>query len=385
MSEAKHGKGSGSEERPEERERPDLHKLTRLLAASNQPVDVRSIVLTGIFVLLLFYTLYFAKPFFLPITLAILLNFLLSPLVRALNRLRIPEGLGAAIVILTLLSAVVFGVTRLAGPASEWIDKVPQGLRRVERQIRDIQRPVEEVRRAAEQVEQEVGRLAGQDARRTQEVQVQDGGITGAILSRTQAFLAGAVVMLVLLYFLLASGDLFLRKLVRVLPRLEDKKRAIEIARKTEGRISTYLSTLTLINVGLGVVVAVAMKLAGLPNPVLWGVVAGVLNYIPYLGPIVTFGVIALVSVMTFDELGRALVAPLVYAGINFTEGSFVTPTLLGRRLTLNPVVVFVGLIFWGWLWGIPGALLAVPILATFKIFCDHIDPLSPVGEFLGR
>lgn len=373
------------DEETEERPRPDIRKLTELLSGPFGPVDVRSLALTGIFILLLFYTLHFARPFFLPITLAILFNFLLSPVVRGLRNLRIPEGVGTAFVILVLLATAIFGISRLTGPASEWIDKAPQGLERLEHRIREIQRPVEEVRQAAEQVGREVDRMAGRDRQRTQEVELQGDGFTGAILSRTRSFLAGAVVMFVLLYFLLASGDMFLRKLVRVLPRLADKKRAIEIARKTERSISTYLSTVTLINIGLGVLVGVAMKLLGLPNPVLWGVVAGMLNYIPYLGPIVTFGVITLVSAMTFEDFGRMLVAPAVYGAINFTEGSFVTPTLLGRQLTLNPVVIFIGLIFWGWLWGIPGALLAVPILATFKIFCDHIEPLAPIGEFLGR
>lgn len=366
----------------EEAPRPDIRKLGELLRG---PIDVRSLALTGIFVLLLFYTLYFARTFFLPIVLATLLNFLLSPAVRGLKRLRIPESVGAGIVILTVLGTVGYGAYRLSGPASQWLDRVPQGMQKIERRVRDIQRPVQEVQRAAREVEEQVGRLSGRDGRRTQEVAIQDGGLTGAVLSRTDDLVAGAAVMMVLLYFLLASGDMFLRKLVRVIPRLEDKKRAIEIARLTERHVSTYLGTVTLINIGLGIVVALAMKLAGMPNPVLWGVLAAVLNYIPYLGPIVTVFVLGLVSLLTFDELGRALVPPAIYFAINFFEGSFVTPALLGRRLTLNQVVVFTGLIFWGWLWGIPGALLAVPILATFKIFCDHIEPLSPIGEFLGR
>ena len=365
----------------EDRPIPDIRKLGELLSG---PVDIRSVALTGIFVLLLFYTLYFARPFVLPVVLALLLNFLLSPAVRGLKRLRIPESIGAMIVLLAVVSTIGYGAYRLSGPASEWLDKAPQGMREVEREIRDIQRPVQDVQRAAEEVEEQVGRLAGRD--RSREVAVQDGGgLTGAILDRTTAFVGGVLVVIVLLYFLLASGDMFLRKLVRVLPRFEEKKRAIEIARKTERHVSTYLVTLTLINVGLGIVVAIAMKLTGMPNPVLWGVLAAVLNFVPYLGPIVTVGILSLVSLLTFDDLGRAVIPPAVYFAVNFFEGSFVTPSLLGRRLTLNPVVVFIGLIFWGWMWGIAGALLAVPILATFKIFCDHIDPLAPIGEFLGR
>lgn len=349
-------------------------------------VYARTTALVGIFVLLALYTLYFARPFLLPVVVATILNFLLSPVVRGLERLRVPPAIGAVLVIVALLGIVAVGIHRLSGPAAEWIDRAPEGIERVERRIRGIRRPVEQVQQAAARVEEEVERLKGNGDDRTPQVSVQDDATwTGAILSRTQAFIGGAVVVMILLYFLLASGDLFLRKLVRVLPRLQDKRRAVEIARQTELHISTYLSTVTLINTGLGVCVGLAMWAVGLPNPALWGVVAGLLNYVPYLGALVTLVVIAVVSILTFEDLGRAMVAPLVYFAINFTEGSFVTPTIVGRRLTLNPVVVFAGLVFWGWLWGIPGALLAVPLLATFKIFCDHLEPLAPIGEFLGR
>jgi predicted PurR-regulated permease PerM len=348
------------------------------------PVDVRSITLTGIFVLLVFYTLYFARDFILPVVLAFLLTFLLAPVVRGLHRIRVPETIGAALVILAVLSGVVYGVYSLSGPAGDWIERAPEGLRRVERRVRDLQRPVAEVREAAEEVQEQVEEMAGQQRSPT-EVQVEGQTLTGVVLTQTQAFLAGAVVTIILLYFLLASGDLFLRKLVRVLPRLSDKKAAIEIARDMEDHISKYMVTMTLINVGLGIAVGGAMRLAGMPNPVLWGVAAAIANFVPYLGPVVTLGMIALVSLLTFEDLGRALVAPALYLGLNAVEGYIVTPMLLGRRLLLNPVVIFMGIIFWGWLWGIPGALLAVPILVSFKIFCDHIEPLSPIAEFLGR
>jgi len=378
MGEERDRPGNPAEEEP----RPDIRRLGGLFSPA---VDVRTLALTGIFVLLFFFTLYFARSLFLPIVLAILLNFLLAPVVRVFKRMWIPEGIGAALVILGLLGAVTLGVYRLSGPAAGWIERAPEGLERVESRVRQLRQPVEEMREAAEEVEREVERIAGGDGRRPQEVSVRGRTLAAILLSRTGSLLGGAVMMTVLLYFMLASGDLFLRKLVRVLPRLEDKKRAVEIARQTENHISTYLFTVTLINVALGVVVGVAMRLAGMPNPILWGVTAGLLNFVPYLGAVVTVCVLALVSLITFESLGRALVAPLVYVAINAVEGYLLTPMLLGRRLTLNPVVIFLGLIVWGWMWGIAGALLAVPILATFKIFCDHIEPLAPIGEFLGR
>ena len=347
------------------------------------PPDHRSLALTGMFVLLVFYTLYFARSFLLPIILALLLTFILAPLVRALKRIRIPEGIGAGLILLAFFSIVVYGGYEIAEPAATWVERAPEGVRRIEGRIRELEEPVQEVRQAAEEVEQQVDRMAGRDG--TREVQIEARSLSGAVFSQTQSFLAGMIVMLILLYFLLASGDLFLRKLVRVLPKLEDKRAAIEIARATEHHISRYLATITLINIGLGFVVGLALALVGMPNPILWGVTAAVLNYIPYLGPLVMVGVLAFVSLLTFEEPGRALVGPAVYLGINLVEGYLVMPALLGRRLLLNPVVVFTGVIFWGWLWGIPGALLAVPILATFKIFCDHIRPLASIGEFLGR
>ena len=179
-------------------------------------------------------------------------------------------------------------------------------------------------------------------------------------------------------------GDLFLEKLVGVLPQFRDKKTAVLIARATEAQISAYLFTTTLINLGVGVVTAVAMLLVGMPNPWLWGAVAAVLNYVPYVGAMVNMVVLAVAALLSFDTVGRALIVPAVFLGINLVEGNLVTPAIQGRSMSLNPVALFVGFTFWWYIWGIPGAIMAVPMMATMKIICDHIDALSPVGEFLG-
>jgi predicted PurR-regulated permease PerM len=166
---------------------------------------------------------------------------------------------------------------------------------------------------------------------------------------------------------------------------LSDKKNAVEIAHAIESQISSYLATIAIINFCLGVAIGVAMALWGMPNPILWGVMGGLLNFIPYLGALIGVSVITLVAFTHFDLPSYGVLVPLTYYLLTAFEGYFVTPILLGRRLILNPVVIFLGFIFWGWLWHIPGMLLAVPILAVFKIFCDHIKPLEPVGEFMGR
>jgi predicted PurR-regulated permease PerM len=177
---------------------------------------------------------------------------------------------------------------------------------------------------------------------------------------------------------------MFLRKLIKVLPSFEDKKRAVEIARQIETEISTYLVTITLINVALGLAVWGALALIGVPTPLLWGVLATFANYIPLLGPLTMISVLTMVGLLTFPDLPHALMPPGAFLGLHFLESYLLTPMILGRRLTLNPVVIFLGLIFWGWLWGIAGALLAVPIMMVLKIFCEHSEPLAPIGEFLG-
>lgn len=346
------------------------------------PVGVRSIALTGLFILACFYTLYFASDFFLPIVLAILLNLLLRPIVRALKRVRVPEAVGAAIVIIGTGGVLVAGAYQLSGPLSEWLGKAPQIAQKLQLKIREIRNPVERVSKATEAVEKVAD--MGSSPAGVQQVQIKQPGLVETLFSQTFNVAFAAIVMLVLLYFLLASGDLFLRKLIRVLPTLTDKKAAVEIAREIEDNISSYLATISLINACLGTAAGIAFWLLDMPNPALWGVMAGLFNFIPYLGSMVTLSVVTMVAAATFEGLEQILLVPAVYFAIDATEGNLVTPWIVGRRLTLNPVVIFTGVIFWGWLWGIPGALLAVPILSTFKIFCDYIKPLEPIGEFLG-
>lgn len=362
----------------EERPRPNIKKLRDLLEG---PFGIKSMSLTGLFVLALFYTLYLARSFFLPIVLALLLGFLLNPLMRVLKKLRIPSGLGAALLVFGLLGVMGVGIYELADPALEWMEQAPRSFRKIERKVRELKKPVQTMSKATEQVEK-ITQVAG--GRKPTTVAVQTESLGEKLFSRATDFVANGMVMFILLYFLLASGDMFLRKLIRVMPRLADKKRAVEIARQIETEISAYLATITLINVLLGLAVWGIMSLIGVPNPLLWGVLATFTNYIPYLGAIIMIVVLAMVGFISFDEIGQALLAPGAFIGLNILESYILTPLILGRRLTLNPVVIFLGLTFWGWLWGITGAVLAVPIMVVFKIFCDHSESLASIGEFMG-
>ena len=158
----------------------------------------------------------------------------------------------------------------------------------------------------------------------------------------------------------------------------------MDIAREMERQISAYLLVTTFINAVFGVVVAATLWLMGMPNPVLWGVVAAVSNFIPYLGGLISTAIIGLAALLAFADVWWALLVPTVYFAINTLEGYVITPLIMGRRFTLDPALLFVGLLFWWFVWGAPGALLAVPMMAAFKIFCEHVESLQPIAAFLG-
>jgi predicted PurR-regulated permease PerM len=314
--------------------------------------------------------------------LAVMLSFLLSPVVRGMRKVWIPEPVGAALVVLALLGLLGTGIFQLAGPAYTWAEGAPQSLRKVEKRVRDLKKGVLTVNQATEQVER-IAKVGG--GQPSQTIALRTESLGQRVLTQTTSMLFNGSILVILLFFLLASGDRFSRKGVNLLPRREDRKRAVEILRRIQSEISAYLLTITLINVVVGLAVWGITAFAHFPNPLLWGVLAMAANYIPYLGVVVMITVLSMVGLLTFDDLGRAFAAPGAYLALHALESYLVTPMVLGRRLTLNPVILFLALIFWSWLWGIPGAVLAVPIMVVVKILCDHSTRLAPIGEFLGR
>lgn len=363
------------------------------LSCSSQPADNApppdvvkvavnpDVILKGLLVLAVFYTFYFARDVLLPVVLALLLTLIFSPAVRVLKKLRLPEPAAAAVIVATLVAALGFTVYSLIDPAMEWIGKVPETMRQVEYKMRGIKKSVQDVTKAADKVE-EITRVEGKPPAQTQVV-AQMPSLFSRFLIGTQSVLVSAAFTIVLFYFLLASGDMFLRKLVHVLPTLADKKRVVEVARAIQSDMARYLFTISCINCGLGVVTGIALYLLGVPNPVLWGVMVAVFNYVPYLGAGTSLAVLTAVAFLTFDEIGQVLLVPVVFFALTGLEGQILSPILTGKSLSLNPVVIFLSLLFWGWLWGIIGALMAVPILMVFSICCDHIESLAPIGEFL--
>lgn len=370
-------------------------------AAAEDPalVHLRAIrlLLVGIFLLLLFTATYFARDVLLPIVFALLLTLTLRPLVRMLSRRGIPAGVTAVAIVASIGIGAAVSVYMLSGPVGSLAQRAPAigeevrfKLRGVLEQVSALQEMSEEVsgiaegEDAAEDEAAPPGAIAPADAEdEPREVVVDQSGMIPQAVGSVASVGSSMVAALILTMFLLASGDFFHRRIVEASPRLTDKKRALLIVRDVERQISRYLAAITIINGGLGLAVALGLWAIGMPAPHLWGIAAFLLNYLPFLGALLGVVGVAMVALVTFDTLGHALLAPLVYFTLTTFEGQVVTPMMVGRRLEINTVAVFVTVVFWIWLWGVPGALLAVPFLVALKVVCDNIPHLRPIGRFL--
>jgi len=203
------------------------------------------------------------------------------------------------------------------------------------------------------------------------------------LFTGTGNFASGFFMTVLFLFFLLVSGDIFLHRLVEILPRFRSKRQVVEISQQIESDVSSYLVTITIMNAAVGIVTAFAMWLTGVGDPILWGTVAFLLNYVPILGTALGVLIFLLAGLLTHDTLWQALLPAGLYFVFHLIEGETVTPMLLARRFTLNPVLVIISLVFWFWMWGIPGGILSMPMLAITKIICDRLQPLSAFGHFL--
>lgn len=349
-----------------------------------RPFDIRSFALTGLFILAVFYTMYFLRAVLLPIVLAMLLSYLFKPPLRALGRVGIRPAFASGLLLLGLIALVGYGVSFLAAPAAGWLEKAPYGLHQLQQKLLPLRKPIQQVAEATGEIDKLTETQAESERGRPVQVEMkQENAIADILLGYTPEFLVSLVLLLILLYFLLAYDEVFLSKLIKTMPTLQDKKRAVTIAHEIEFQISRYLLTITLINAALGLVVGAVVGALGLQNPVMWGVLVALLNFVPYLGALTGIVCMTIGAILSFDSLGYAMVFPAVYLVLTSVEGSLITPYVMGRSLTLNPVLILISLTFWGWMWGVVGIVLAVPILAAFKIFCCHVEPLEPIAEFL--
>jgi predicted PurR-regulated permease PerM len=326
-------------------------------------------------------TLHFGRPILMPILVAMLLSLLLSPLVSLIERIGLHRAIASVIVVLFAAACVAALSVHLAAPAQQWLETGPERIEQLREKVRTLRAPVDRVSAATERVAE----ITANDARAAPREVVVQRTWTAALIANVQAIVINAVIVVILLYFLLSSGDLFQRKLIRVVPTLDDKIRAIEISRTIQQQIGRYFAAITLINSGLGVVVGLTMAALGMPTPALIGAIAGILNFVPYLGSLVTLSIVAIVSVLTFDDIPAMLLPPAVYLLLTVVEGQVVQPIVLGRHLSTAPVVIFIWVLTWGWLWGVGGVVIAVPLLVAAKICAEHLPSWKPLAELLGR
>ena len=324
--------------------------------------------------------LYFARPVVLPLFLACVGGMTLKPLIRWFSQWHIPPSLSAAVVLSLLVAGVTIGFIQLERPALAWMNDAPQHIAELRQKCQMLFPRVARFNQAADAV----NNLAAteEDQKKAPAVELKTSRVP-TFINWTGTFLVGLGESLVLLYLLLASGDLFLQKLVRVMPTMHDKKRAVDISHEIQQQISNYLLSVSLINLGLGIIVGGGLYWLGVPNAAMWGMLIALFNFVPYFGPAAGICLLAFVGLLTFDTVWKGLLPPAWYLLLHLLEANFITPVLLGRRFTLNPVVIFVSLIFWTWLWGVPGALLSVPILVSIKVICERFPSMSHVSELL--
>jgi predicted PurR-regulated permease PerM len=333
------------------------------------------------------------REFFIPIALALCFQALLTPLVRGLGRLRVPAPVGAAIVVLGALAVFVVGGWALSGPVSAWVDEAPSNIATARRKLREIGRPLDRLSDAASgtpAVNPPAAPTAPAVAapHAPPSAQTVPGpavpSLFAQLLGRATALVAGLLEVIVLVYLMLAAGNMLFRKLVKLLPAPDHLRTATDILNETESIVSRYLTVTALINVGQGIAVGLAMWAIGMPDPFIWGLMTFVLEFIPYLGGAILVGLLLISAFSVFSGLGQVLLAPAIYLVISTLQNNVVSPYAYGNRLKLNPLAVMICVLFWWFIWGIPGAFLAIPIAATFKVLGDQVPQLGALGELLG-
>ena len=344
------------------------------------PSDPKVIFLGGLFILALLAAAYVAREIVLPFVFAIVLKLLLQPAFRILERLHIPRTIAALLLILALFGTVVGLGTAISSPAHTWAAKLPEGIPRLQERLNFVREPFDTLQRFLQQL-QDFGETAPSP---TVAASAQGPTLLSKLFTGTRNFVSGFFTTVLFLYFLLVSGDIFLHRLVEILPRFRSKRQVVEISQQIESDVSAYLVTITIMNAAVGIATAVAMWLTGVGDPILWGTVAFFLNYVPILGIALGVLIFLLAGLLTHDTLWQALLPAGLYFGFHLIEGETATPMLLARRFTLNPVLVIISLAFWFWMWGIPGVILSMPMLAIAKIICDRLKPLAAFGHFLG-
>jgi predicted PurR-regulated permease PerM len=360
-------------------------------------VHARSVALT----LMAFATgmalLYWAREVFIPIVLSILISYALDPIVGWLMRIRLPRVAAAAVVMVLLTGSVGYAIYSMSDDAASVLAQLPNAATKLRLALRPDPRegdsPIEQVKRAAQELQKTADEAAGPNPapRGVQRVQIEEPTINvREYLSwgsaNLVAFAGQAALVVFFVFFLLASGDLFKRKLVKIAgPSLEKKKITVQILSEINTQISLFLFVRVITSIVVGVATWLAFRAVGLEQAEIWGLAAGVFNSIPYFGPVIVAIGTFVVGFLQFNTIGMGAYVAGISLIITTVEGWLLTPWLTSRTARTNEVAMFIGLIFWSFVWGLWGTLLAVPMLVAVKACCDRIEDLKPIGELLGE
>jgi predicted PurR-regulated permease PerM len=362
------------------------------------PVGIRNLPLAVLAVIAAILLLQYASAVFIPIVIAILISYSLSPSVTSLQKRGLPPAIGAGLVLLAALALLGVGIYTLTGQVGQIVDHVPVAAHRLRDRFEQRHAKggvVDKMQRAAEEVDKTAAAAtpdtSGASDKKTPQVEIvqQPFSLSSYLWSGGMTLLNVAgqfVVVLFLVYFFLVTGDLYKRKLVKIAgPTFAQKKLTVQILDEINRQIESFMKVQVLTSALVAVATAIALWWLGLEEYVIWGLLAGVFNSIPYLGPVIVTGGLGLVAFMQFDSIPRTITICGVAFAITSLEGFLLTPALMSRAARINSAAIFTGLLFWSWVWGVWGTVLAVPMLMMLKAICDHIEDLQPIGELLGE
>jgi predicted PurR-regulated permease PerM len=321
------------------------------------------------------YTLYLAQDLVLPVLLAMFFALIGNPIIRLLQRLYLPRFVAALLVLVVGLAGALMLGKQLVQPAGEWLREAPRELRRLAPTVREMTRPMKEASEAA----QDIARAAGGEGAAAQKVEVvtpQQASPYAALLT-TPMIIVSVLAVAILTFFFMVYGHRIQRSAIAMLPSRQQKKVTVEILQSIEREVSRYVLTISAINALLGTAFAACLYFflgMSLPDVLLWGTMIALLNFAPYVGPLIGFVVMLAVGFVEYEETWRALMPAAIYLALQATEGNFITPIVLGQRMSLSPLILILALAVFGFLWGILGLLLAVPLLVSFKIVLGRIE-----------
>lgn len=333
------------------------------------------------------YTLHTAKAVLLPITLAVIFALIFSPIVNALAKRGIARSLSAVAVLTLSLGLIGGGGYLLAEPALGWLQRAPEAVDVVEKHLQSFKGDVSKVEAATESMEsmESIQKRISPDEANQQKIVIQENNLRTRLVNAVTTFATFGGLSIILIFFLLTSGQKLLKRFIQTLPSKSDKQQTIEIARAAQKQMSRYLTTISVVNFSVGLITATALWLIDFPDPLLWGTAAAVLRFVPYAGVALTVGVLAVIGAITYASPWLILSAPLGYLTFTSFVGQVIDPLVHGYRFSLNPIVVFVWIFFWGWLWGAAGILLAVPLLTLFQVICQQTPKLQPVAHIISE